>query len=147
MEMADTQCTEARRVVSDSTPDSIDPTLLKLALHGLLIEPAGAIADPILSSAVAHIASCVSCQTWLDGFDPAWAASEKREAHYCCQTLYLAATVEDDPERQFVSIKYARDRDGYPAWAAEGMAPSLRYCPWCAKPLPQEGYEPTEPAA
>ncbi|MCC8627123.1 hypothetical protein [Xanthomonas vesicatoria] len=140
----DSTCAMARRHIQELHNRPDDDAVLRLVLERMIEAEPEYFPDHASYEAMVHLEACTLCQvwhtTWLDMQSPARVAQRERLGRYCCIHMFDAVTGLE-PEVRF-SFELFR---GDPCWSINAQPVFARFCPWCARELPQHAFEQDNP--
>ena len=88
--------------------------------------------------ATEHIRKCPKCRDWIYSVIPKDVMQrQSRLARYCCAGMYVAV---EEPKNKKSRVSFFLFRGEDPCWTVEGIFPSITYCPWCGKELPNKPF-------
>ncbi len=96
--------------------------------------------DEAGEKAIEHLRGCSDCQSWFRSIIPEEIIERnERASHYCCMSMYCA--MEEYGEMDIPRISFRMYRGEDPLWCINGkMMSAFRFCPWCAKPMPDKPF-------
>lgn len=129
-------CMKARADLLDHlSPRDTGESAVWLAASGC-IETDDENFSPLIMQQIIHVASCRSCQKWLDFIDLSRITARERAEKYCCAQMQGA--VAGDNGTKF-SFEMFRNED--PCWCINDDYAFARFCSWCGKELPDGSFE------
>jgi len=130
-------CKDSQQIVSRYREQDHDDSVLGMALDGMIEIESATFGDAAVDVAVAHVAECSLCQTWLDELYPIRVELREKLAKYCCASMLDAAS---NPESE-ARFTFALFRGEDPCWCINDNLVFAKFCPWCGCKLPQRPFE------
>jgi len=130
-------CHDHQKTVSRFRAQDHDDSILAMALEGMIDIESAAFGDAAVDVAVAHVAECNACQSWLDELYPVRVQAREKLAKYCCAWMMDAVS---NPEAE-VRFAFTLFRGEDPCWCINDNYVFANFCPWCGGKLPQRPIE------